>query len=217
MARWIGLLLLGFLPFGPALAEEPPATICAGDGAGRRCTASMVQSFANNRGGVSEVSVSIVRDAACTTLHIVFDAPIALDRPVSLTADGAPPQRFYTPGELADLARALDGGAQPPSPAPEVASFLSLVATGAIADADAGPEMIKRFAAIKEPRRVGLTCGPMERLRPSIHAGHPLRLEFQVEPRAVTQVYHWPNLGMRTVDLRVDALLASLDEAMPGS
>lgn len=217
MARWVGLLLLGFLPFGTALADSSPAATCAGEGAGRRCTTSMVQSFANNRGGISEVSVSIVRDAACTTLHVVFDAPIALDRPVLLGTDGTPPQHFYTPGELADLARALDGGARPASPAPEIAGFLTQVSTGAITDADAGPEMIKRFAAIKEARRIGLTCGPMERLLPLIRTGRPLRLEFQVEPRAITQVYHWPSLGTRTVDLRLDELLASLDLAMPGS
>jgi len=77
--------------------------------------------------------------------------------------------------------------------------------------------MIKRFAAIKEPRRIGLACGPMERLLPLIRTGHPLRLEFQVEPRMATQVYHWPSLGTRVVNIRLDDLLASLDLAMPGS
>lgn len=242
MARWLGFLSLGIglglgLATGPALADEavadktaadralPASTpspsaspvTCAGDGSARRCTASAVEGFANNRGGESELSLNAVRDATCTTLHIVFDGPIAVNQPVTLTVDGAPPQRFYTPGALTDLARALDDGALPAGAPPEFAGFLAQVSSGAVKDADAGPEMLSRFAAIKETRRVGLTCGPMERLLPLLRSGHTARLEFQVEPRTVQQVYHWGRLDHRMVTLRVDDLLASLDRAMPGS
>ncbi|WP_448204213.1 hypothetical protein [Azospirillum sp. sgz302134] len=229
MTRWVGLLLLGLGFAAPALAETLPtisptpvsmaipAATCLGEGPARRCTAMVDQSFANNRGGMSALSISAVRDATCTTLHIVFDGPIALDRPVTLTPDGAPAQRFYTPDELTDLARALDNGTRPSNPAPEFARFLTQVSSGAIKDADAGREMLNQFAAIKEPRRIGLTCGPMERLLPQIRTGRAVRLEFEVEPRTTLQAYHWSRLEGRAVDLRLDELLASLDRAMPGS
>ncbi|MBP2290449.1 hypothetical protein [Azospirillum rugosum] len=236
MARWMGfpLLGLGLLALGlqtglsaPALAETavpastaPPSAFpvaCAGDGPARRCTASAVEDFANNRGGQSELSLNAVRDGTCTTLHIVFDGPIALDRPVTLTVDGAPPQRFYTPGALSELARALDDGKLPDDAPPEFASFLQQVTSGRVKDADAGPEMLTRFAAVKEARRVGLTCGPMERLLPLLRTGHTARLEFQVANGTKQRVYHWLRLDSRVVTLRVDDLLASLDRAMPGS
>ncbi|MDQ2101883.1 hypothetical protein [Azospirillum isscasi] len=225
MTRRIGLfvLLAGLGAAAPALAVEAPISgaVCAGEGAGQRCTVSAVQPFADNRGGLGELSISAVRDAACTTLHIVFDEPIALTRPVTLTVDGTPPQRFYTPRQLSDLAGALDEGPQPgavpPAGPPEFTRFLSQVAEGAIADDDAGPEMLKRFAAVKEPRRIGLTCGPMERLLPPIRSGRPLRLEFQMEANTATQVYHWARLDRRTVEFRLDGLLEALDRAMPGS
>ena len=225
MTRRIGLFLLmaGLGTAAPALAVESPIpdADCAGDGAGQRCTVSTVQPFADNRGGLGELSISAVRDAACTTLHIVFDEPIALARPVTLTVEGAPPQRFYTPGQLSDLAGALDEGPQPgavpQAGPPEFTRFLTQVAEGAITDEDAGPEMLKRFAALKEPRRIGLTCGPMERLLPLIRSGRPLRLEFQMEASAETQLYHWPRLDRRTVEFRLGGLLEALDRAMPGS
>lgn len=236
MARWIGVCLLGLglagTAMAPALAEAPtpasteppsaaPPVTCAGEGAGRRCTVAAIQDFANNRGGQSALSLNAVRDATCTTLHIVFDGPIDVTRPVILSVDGAPPQRFYTPDELTELARALDDGAQTTSDTggtpPEFARFLTQVSTGAIKDADAGQEMLNRFAAIKETRRVGLACGPMERLLPLIRAGHSLRLEFQVDARTATQVYHWPKLDSRVVELRLDGLLSSLDRTMPRS
>jgi len=212
----------------PASTEPPSATppvTCAGDGMGRRCTAAAIQDFANNRGGQSALSLNAVRDATCTTLHIVFDGPIDVKRPVTLSVDGAPPQQFYTPDELTELARALDDGARTITDTgadaggtpPEFARFLTQVSTGAIKDSDAGQEMLNRFAAIKETRRVGLACGPMERLLPLIRAGHSLRLEFQVDARTATQVYHWPKLDSRVVELRLDGLLSSLDRTMPRS
>lgn len=235
MTRRIGLFLLmaGLGTAAPALAASAPAAsalavevpfsdvACAGEGDGQRCTASAVQRFADNRGGLSELSISAVRDSACTTLHIVFDEPIAVARPVTLTVEGTPPQRFYTPGQLSNLARALDEGPQPGSVPeagpPEFTRFLTLVAKGAITEDDSGPEMLKRFAAIKDPRRIGLTCGPMERLLPLIRSGRALRLEFQRQANSATQVYHWPRLDRRTVEFRLGGLLEALDRAMPGS
>ncbi|QCN96729.1 hypothetical protein D3093_15495 (plasmid) [Azospirillum argentinense] len=229
MTRRIGLFLLvaGLGTATSALAVEAPVsnsvsdTVCAGEGAGRRCTVSAVQPFSDNRGGLGELSISAVRDAACTSLYIVFDEPIALARPVTLAVDGAPPQRFYTPRQLSDLADALDGAGQPDATpeeaAPEFTRFLSQVAEGAIADEDAGAEMLRRFAAIKEPQRIGLTCGPMERLMPLIRSDRPLRLEFQKQAGGATQVYHWPRLDRRTVEFRLGGLLEALDRAMPGS
>ncbi|OYD81340.1 hypothetical protein [Azospirillum brasilense] len=225
MTRRIGLFLLvvGLGTATPVLAVEAPVsdTVCAGEGAGQRCTVSAVQPFADNRGGLGELSISAVRDAACTSLYIVFDEPIALARPVTLTVDGAPPQRFYTPRQLSDLATALDDGPQtgtgPEAGPPEFTRFLTQVAERAIADEDAGPEMLRRFAAIKEPRRIGLTCGPMERLMPLIRSDRPLRLEFQRQANSATQVYHWPRLDRRTVEFRLGGLLEALDRAMPGS
>lgn len=245
MARWMGFspsgpgllgsgllglgLLIGFSLPAPAQMPAPaavpastappsaPPVACAGDGAARRCTASAMEEFADNRGGRSELSLNAVRDATCTTLHIVFDGPIALDRPVTLTVDGAPPQRFYTPGALTDLARALDDGMLPGDAPPEFVGFLQRVSSGALADGDAGQEMLTRFAAVKESRRIGLTCGPMERLLPLLRAGHAARLEFQVASGTERKVYHWGRLDSRVVTLRVEDVLASLDRAMPGS
>ncbi|AWJ87430.1 hypothetical protein TSH58p_29050 (plasmid) [Azospirillum sp. TSH58] len=229
MTRRIGLFLLvaGLGTATPALALEARVSdaasdaVCAGEGTGQRCTVSAVQPFADNRGGLGELSISAVRDAACTSLYIVFDEPIALARPVTLAVDGAPPQRFYTPRQLSDLADALDegpqAGAAPEAAPPEFARFLAQVAAGAITDEDAGTEMLSRFAAIKEPRRIGLTCGPMERLMPLIRSDRPLRLEFQRQANSATQVYHWPRLDRRTVEFRLGGLLEALDRAMPGS
>lgn len=229
MTHRIGLFLLvaGLGPATSALALEARVsdafsdTVCAGEGDGQRCTVSAVQPFADNRGGLGELSISAVRDAACTSLYIVFDEPIALGRPVTLAVEGAPPQRFYTPRQLSDLANALDEGPQtgtePEAGPPEFTRFLTQVAEGAITDENAGPEMLKRFAAIKEPRRIGLTCGPMERLLPLIRSDRPLRLEFQRQASGATQVYHWPRLDRRTVEFRLGGLLEALDRAMPGS
>ncbi|MBK3732022.1 hypothetical protein FBZ83_101315 [Azospirillum brasilense] len=235
MTRRIGLFLLvaGLGTATPALAVEGPVSdvVCAGEGTGQRCTVSAVQPFADNRGGLGELSISAVRDAACTSLYILFDEPIALSRPVTLAVDGAPPQRFYTPRQLSDLANALDAdaldadaldegpqtGAAAEAAPPEFARFLAQVAAGTIADEDAGTEMLRRFAAIKEPRRIGLTCGPMERLMPLVRSDRPLRLEFQKQAGGATQLYHWPRLDRRTVEFRLGGLLEALDRAMPGS
>ncbi|MBY3755687.1 hypothetical protein GBZ26_06965 [Azospirillum formosense] len=234
MTRRIGLFLLvaGLGTVTSALAVEAPPvsntvsntvsdTVCAGEGAGRRCTVSTVQPFADNRGGLGELSISVVRDVACTSLYIVLDEPITLAHPVTLAVDGAPAQRFYTPRQLSELADALDDAgptdAAAEGGAPEFTRFLRQVAEGAIADEDAGAEMLSRFAAIKEPRRIGLTCGPMERLLPLIRSDRRLRLEFQKQASGATQVYHWPRLDRRTVEFRLGGLLEALDRAMPGS
>ncbi len=230
MARWVGLLLLAVGCAAPASADAPrPAAVaeasCVGEGTARRCTVAAIQGFPDNRGGLSALTVNAVRDAQCTTLHIVFDRPIALDRPVLLTVEGAGTQGFYTPAELTGLARALDGDRDgdgdgdggPDRAPPEFLDFLALAATGALGEAEAGAEMIRRFAAVKEARRVGLTCGPMERLLPPIRAGRASRLEFQVESPTAARVYHWPRLDRRVVDLHLEGLLAALDRAMPGS
>lgn len=201
----------------PALAaEERWAAACSGEGMARRCSVTAVQSYPNNRGGSSEVTVSAVRDATCTTLHIVFDAPIALDRPARVAIDGGEPQTFYTPAQLAMLAQALDNGAMPERTPPEFAGFLSQVSQGGMKGVEPGEEMITRFAAIKEPRRVGIACAPMQRLLPALVAGGTLHLEFHAEPRLATRVYHWPGLTRRTVDIPLDGLATALETAFAG-
>jgi hypothetical protein len=200
----------------PAAAQPQPdwMVTCARGEAERRCTVSSMQSFADNRGGFSQLSLSFVRDAECTTLHIQFDAPITVTAPVSLAIGDAPPQPFYTMDELTRLAEAMDWGRPLAGGPPEFKGFLAQLSEGALKSADPSREMIARFAAIKEPRRISLTCAPTERLLPLVRSGGTMRLAFQLAPRNSPRPYHWPSMTARTVDIRLDGLAEALDQAM---
>ncbi|HEY0836944.1 MAG TPA: hypothetical protein VGE72_23740 [Azospirillum sp.] len=210
--------LLAAAPFGaaPATAAEPWSVECTGSGPARRCSASTVQGYANNRGGHGEVVVSLVRDAACTTLHVVFDGPVDLDRPVTLAVDGGARQEFYTSADLSLLAQALDEGWTLRDAPVEFVRFLDDAHGGALTAAEPSEEMLNRFAAVKESRRAGVACAPMRRLLPAMLDGRTLRLEFHAEPRSATQVYHWPALTRRTADVALDGLAPALEGAAIG-
>jgi len=217
MVRWLGLLGLGVLLAGPASAADPAWTVtCGGQGEARRCSAFAVQDFTNNRGGRGEVSITIVRDPTCTTLHVTFDGPIAMNRPARLLVDGAPPQAFYTADQLERLARALDDGNRPERAPPEFDHFLTQVSLGELKGAEPGDEMVSRFAALKEPRRLGLACAPTERLLPYLAAARTLTVEFSAEPRNRARVYHWVSLTDRSIAVRLDGLAAALDRIAAG-
>jgi hypothetical protein len=222
MARWWGfpvlaaLLALAPVPSAPAAAAEPWTVECAGSGPARRCSASTVQGYANNRGGRGEVVVSLVRDAACTTLHVVFDGPVDLARPVTLAVDGGARQAFYTSADLSLLAQALDEGWTLRDAPVEFVHFLSDAHGGVLKGIEPADEMLNRFAAVKESRRAGVACGPMRRLLPAMLAGRTLRIEFSAEPRADTQVYHWPALTRRSTDVALDGLASALEGASFG-
>lgn len=222
-AKWLGMLASGISALliltagaGSAAAADDPVSLACSQkdpAKGRRCVASTIQGFADNRGGQSAVTVTLTRDGDCSTLTVTFDRPIAIDQPVRLAAEGIAPQAFYTGTELAQLARALDDGAPLAAGPPEFTRFLEEVARGQYDDQEPAREMLNRFAAIKEPRGAILTCGPTARLLAALHSGQPVRLEFQVAPRAITRVYHWPELERRIVDLPLGALAASLDRS----
>ncbi|HYD65193.1 hypothetical protein [Azospirillum sp.] len=222
MVRWwgfpvlFGLLAAASLSTTPAGAAEPWSVECTGSGPARRCSASTVQGYANNRGGRGEVVVSLVRDAACTTLHVVFDGPVDLDRPVTLAVDGAARQAFYTSADLSLLAQALDEGWALRDAPVEFARFLADAHGGAMPGIEPADEMLNRFAAVKEQRRAGVACAPMRRLLPAMMQGRTLRLEFSAEPRSATQVYHWPGLTRRSVEVALDGLAAALEGASIG-
>lgn len=221
MVRWLGILALGALLAKPAAAGTPWQTGCSGQGAERRCTVTTTRAYPNNRGGKSEVTLVIVRDATCTTLHVTFDGPIAVNRPVRLALDGGPPQHFYTADQLGQLTRALDamstGPDAPDVPRrtertpPEFTRFLKQVSHGDLKDTTPEDEMVARFAALKEPRRIGLACAPTLRLLPRLSLARMLRLDFSAEPRNRTSVYHWTRLTDRTVELDLEGLSAALD------
>ncbi|HYH20521.1 MAG TPA: hypothetical protein VD995_18090 [Azospirillum sp.] len=222
MVRWWGFPVLGALLAAatswtaPATAAEPWSVECTGSGPARRCSASTVQGYANNRGGRGEVVVSLVRDATCTTLHVVFDGPVDLDRPVTLAVDGAARQEFYTSADLSLLAQALDEGWTLRDAPVEFVRFLADAHGGAMAGIEPSDEMLNRFAAVKESRRAGVACAPMRRLLPAMMQGRTLRLEFSAEPRSATQVYHWPGLTRRSADIALDGLAAALEGASIG-
>ncbi|WP_448188328.1 hypothetical protein [Azospirillum sp. sgz301742] len=156
MRRWLGLVALGSALAGPAGAAETAwQGGCSGQGAERRCSVGTVYGFTNNRGGRNDVTVTIVRDAACTTLNVGFDGPIALDRPARIALDDGPAQEF----------------------------------------------------AMKESRRIGLACAPMERLA----SARVLRIDFSAEPSNRTRVYHWLSLTERSVSVPLEGLMATFD------
>ncbi|AWK88804.1 hypothetical protein [Azospirillum thermophilum] len=178
-----GCLLAAALPLpGPALAgpagdaaapADEPLTYCAGAAAGRRCSASLLQPFADNRGGQDRVTLTLTRGGTCDALHIAFDQTIMLDQPVWVAA-GGPRLEF-----------AAAGRARPGGPA----------------------------VAVKEPRQAALGCAATARLVQAARSGLPVRLGFQVAPRGITTVYHWPGLAQREVALPLDRLADALDRA----
>jgi hypothetical protein len=201
--------------------DDPPwSVVCSAGAAPRRCTVSHVQAFADNRGGSAELTVSIVRDPDCTTVHVLFDGPVDTARPAWLAVDGGSPWEFYDVDELAELGRALDGDRQARVERPEFRHFLAAAAATPEA---ATPEeearrgaitaMIDRFAAVKEPRRLGLSCAPAARLLPLLQAGARLHVEFTVQPRNATRIYHWPQLNSRAVEVPLDGLEQALRES----
>ena len=210
MVRWLGLAALGVLLTAQAQAADWKGG-CSGQGVERRCSVSAVHGYANNRGGRSDVTVTLIRDAACTTLHVAFDGPIALERPARFVLDGVPVQEFYTRAELAQLARALDSGTRPAQAPEAIDHFLTQVSHGGFPGAAPADEMTARFAALKEPRRLGLACAPTARLLPQLTAGRSLRVEFSTEPRTRTRVYHWVSLTERLVDIPLEGMITALD------
>lgn len=178
-----GLLLAAALPPAPALAgpagdaaapPDEPLTYCTSAPAGRRCSASLLQSYADNRGGQDRVTLTLTRGGSCDALHIAFDQTILLDQPVWVAAGG---------------------------PRLDFASAADRARRGAPAE------------AMKEPRQAALGCGATARLVQAARSGLPVRLGFQVAPRGITTVYHWPGLAQREVVLPLDRLAAALDRA----
>lgn len=223
--RWLVLGLAGLAMAGawePALAGPETADgwtiLCSGAGAGRRCTATRVQSFPDNRGGERSVTVSLVRDAGCVTFGAVFDQPIDLDAPVWLVVDGGARQEFYTGAALLGLSHALDTGNRTVADGPaDFSRFLAQVADGALALPDPGSELIARFAALKESRRIAVACAPMERLLPRLRTGTAVHLEFHAMPRTTAQPYHWGALTRRGVDVPLAGVVERLDHSFQGS
>ncbi len=216
MARWIAAL--GMIA-GMALSADPAAAAgdgnpgpegawtvaCEGDGPLRRCTVSTLQSFTDLKGEARRVSLSLLVDRACTTLHAAFETPIAADRPVDIRVDERQVQRFYTSDQLQALARAIDGAARPAAAPPEFARFLDDAKTGGMNGEAAGDEMIARFAAIKEP--------PVRRALPALREGRTLALTFHAPARTPRRVWHWPRLDERRVVIDLDGLALALDRA----
>jgi hypothetical protein len=156
--------------------------------------------------------VALRLDAQCTSLHVSFDAPILVRRPVGLSIDGGPRQTFYTNRELTLLARAIDDGIEPGWGPPEFMSFYCEVAADYRDDVQAaGSELIARFAWIKEPRRIGVACSATARLLPALRAGHLLALDFHTEPRESGAAWYWPQLDARGASVPLDGLAAALD------
>jgi hypothetical protein len=191
---------------------------CTGNGSARRCVASFKQKIPDYRKGSSGVTVMIRQDTGCHSLHIVFDAPIAVDRPVRLTIDGGPRIGFYTNPQLVRLARAVDDGVEPRGLPAEFIAFYRDVEAGRIGRGDAaGAELIARFAQIKEARRAGMACIPTERLLPDLRTGQVLHLDFWAETYGPARIYHWPQLSSRSIEVPLRGLAAILDGIAPAN
>ncbi|HYD30579.1 MAG TPA: hypothetical protein VEB64_06930 [Azospirillaceae bacterium] len=210
----VALLATAWFLVGTGTAGAVPTwkSLCSGNGAERRCTASMRQSYLNTLGGLNQVTVSLMRENGCETLHVVFDRPVDMNRPVGLAVDGGDVAYFYSGDELAGLARALDEGTEAPAEGPpEFTAFLGEVDGAKFTDP--GAEMVARFARLKEPLRLGMACAATSRLMPSLRAGRMLHLAFSARPGNRAQPYHWPRLRNRAVDIPLEGLFATLDEA----
>ncbi|WP_029008886.1 hypothetical protein [Azospirillum halopraeferens] len=214
---WLAGLAVAAGLAGPAAADTgtlaPWNPQCTGDGGARRCSVGTTLTASGPRGD-GALSLRLVSDGDCTTLHVVFDGTIAVDRPVSLAVDDDDPQHFYTGAELETLAAALDGGDAPAELPPEFRLFLARAGSGAFGAAAPADVMMDRFAAIKEPWRLGVSCGPMERLMPRIAAGRTLHLEYSATPAGTTEFYHWPALLQRRVAVDLAGAAAALDKAL---
>lgn len=171
--------------------------VCQGEEPIRRCSAARPTPFTDSQGREHVVTLSLLRDGACTTLNGVFDGPIDLGRPVWLAVDGGPRLEF---------------AAVPPDPprtrvaAGEGADFRHFLSKAA------GGGSLLAAGMVKEPRRVAVTCAAMRELLPRLAAGATLRLEFSPTGLALReQPYHWPALSRRAVDVPLAGVVARLN------
>jgi len=191
--------------------------VCQDGPRGRFCALTLEERFPENRGGSGRVTVSVRRDADCTSLHVGFDRAIDLARPVTMQVDGGPAEGFYTGDELNELARAVDSGEAPGGVRPEFAAFWREVAAGSLGDASAAArELVARFARVKNADRLGVACPVADRLLPRLLAARSLRLTFHVDTGRPLEVYHWPALNRREVTIPLERLAAALD-ALPSA
>ncbi len=206
-------------PQAPEAAEKPGpdwSAVCPRKGPDGFCTITATPAYGDNRGGRERVTVSLRRDAQCTSLHVGFDRAIDLSRPVLMRVDDGPVQAFYTPKQLNDLADAVDAGQRANLGEPGFAAFLTEIAAGQVAAGEpAAAEMLARFARIKESRRLGVACEAMARLLPQLRAGSLLRLSFHVVTPSEPEPYHWPALGRREVVVPLQSLAPILDSLPP--
>lgn len=164
--------------------------VCQGEEPIRRCSAARPTPFTDSQGREHVVTLSLLRDGACTTLSGVFDEPIDLNRPVWLAVDGGPRLEFAAVAPVPHHTRvaAVDGA--------DVRQFISKAAVG----------------MVKEPRRVAIACAAMRDLLPHLAAGAVLRLEFSPTGLALReQPYHWSALSRRAVDVPLAGVVARLN------
>ncbi len=212
------LLAVGLGAPGALAATEPGRTegarpgwarTCAGADADRQCLLTLRQTYANLRGGRNEMSVTLRRKSSCTTLHVSFDAPIELDRPVWITIDGGERHAFYRESDLTRLARAVDDRQEPAWGPEEFRGFYAEVRDGRVASA--GTELVARFARVKDTRQLGLACAATERLMPELARGRVLTIEFHAESKGGEEPYHWPRMAARRVAVPLEGLVHALD------
>jgi len=222
------LILAGPMSLGvsPAWAadKKPAGTAatwqaeCPEGPRGRFCAVTALPPYAENRGGRGRISVTLRRDAECTSLHVGFDRRIDVTRPVHLRVDDGPARAFYTSRQLNDLARAVDEGASAAvgtadGHVPEFSAFLQEIGNRRLASSEAASELLARFAHVKDSQRLGIACPAAERLIPELLKGRTLRLSFHLAPVERAQPYHWPAFDRREVAVPLDELagiLASL-------
>ncbi|HZH27777.1 MAG TPA: hypothetical protein VEY95_11415 [Azospirillaceae bacterium] len=206
----------GFLASLPTPgAAQPPregvwASACKGEGAGRMCDHTVQQAYPNNRGSLNRMLIAVRQAPECTSLHITFDSDIDVMRPVSLSVDGGAQHLFYTGGELARFAKDLDDGQPVTWAPPAFQAYAAQVESGEIASDAAIPELVARFALVKEERRLGAACAAAERLLAELKAGNEMVLSFAAEPRSTGEIYHWPALDRRTVRVSLPGLRSAL-------
>jgi hypothetical protein len=204
-------------PYAPGATAQPDASrpswarSCDGETGGRQCLTTLRATYPNNRGGRNEVAVTLRRTASCSTLHVAFDAPIAIDRPAWISIDAGERHPFYTETELARFARAVDARQEPAWAPEEFRRFFAEVRDGRVASA--GTELVARFARVKDGRRLGLACSATQRLMPELARGSVLTVEFQLESKGGMEPYHWPRMATRRVSVPLEGMLHALDSA----